>query len=112
MLYLTKAKAELHCRTVVPPTQHYRSGEDECLITLDQFGSFQAAGSPREISPLADENGTLAHKVLCAREDICFMRAKFHPANCYGLKDRVFGDGVALSVPGYLILLDRPLVNL
>jgi hypothetical protein len=40
------------------------------------------------------------------------MTAEFQPANWYGLKGRVFWDGLALSAPGYLILLDRPSVNL
>jgi hypothetical protein len=70
-------------------------------------------GAPREEARLlADENGTLPYNVLSGREDICFVREKFQPANWYELKDRVFRDGVAVSVPGYLILLDPPLVNL
>jgi hypothetical protein len=73
----------------------------------------QVNWAPREKPRLlADDNGTLPYNVLSAREDICFVRGKFQPANWYGLKDRVFRDGVALSVPGYLILLDPPWVNL
>jgi hypothetical protein len=49
--------------------------------------------------------------LLSTCEGRCF-RAECQSANWYRLKDRIFGDGAALSALGCLILLGRPWVNL